>query len=106
LLTSFGTSYAPPQEVAWPRVGVLTEYGERAWAQPGNGGVVCHCELVTRGEIEAALDGPLPARSLAGLKRRTRVTMGRCQGFYCLGQLAEITEGRFEIPLADSDAAE
>jgi len=106
LLTSFGTSYAPPQEVAWPRVGVLTEYGERAWAQPGNGGVVCHCELVTRSEIEAALDGPLPARSLAGLKRRTRVTMGRCQGFYCLGQLAEITGGRFEIPLADSDAAE
>ncbi|MEQ9609118.1 MAG: NAD(P)/FAD-dependent oxidoreductase [Kiloniellaceae bacterium] len=106
LLTSFGTSYTPPQEIAWPRAAVLTEYGERAWTQPGNGGVVCHCELVTRREIEAALDGPLPARSLAGLKRRTRVTMGRCQGFYCLGQLAEITRGRFEIPLADSDAAE
>ena len=28
------------------------------------------------------------ARRLAGLKRRTRVTMGRCQGFYCLGALA------------------
>ena len=106
LLTSFSGSYTSPQEIAWPRVGVLTEYGERAWVEPGNGGIVCHCELVTRREIEAALDGPLPARSLAGLKRRTRVTMGRCQGFYCLGQLAEITEGRFEIPLAGSDAAE
>jgi glycerol-3-phosphate dehydrogenase len=106
LLTSFGASYTSPREIVWPRVGVLTEYGERAWVEPGNGGIVCHCELVTRREIEAALDGPLPARSLAGLKRRTRVTMGRCQGFYCLGQLAEITEGRFEIPLADSNAAE
>ncbi|WP_340115501.1 NAD(P)/FAD-dependent oxidoreductase [Pelagibius sp. 7325] len=106
LLMSFGTSYTAPEEVAWPRVGVLTEYGERAWAQPGNGGIVCHCELVTRREIEAALDGPLPARSLAGLKRRTRVTMGRCQGFYCLGEMAAITEGRFEVPVANSDAAE
>ena len=61
---------------------------------------------MTRREIEEALAGPLPARSLAGLKRRTRVTMGRCQGFYCLGELAEITEGRFEMPLADSNAAE
>jgi glycerol-3-phosphate dehydrogenase len=32
--------------------------------------------------------------------------MGRCQGFYCLGALAEITEGRFDTPLAEPDAAE
>src|SRR3546814_8666043 len=66
--------------------------------------IVCHCELVTRREIEAALAGPLPARSLAGLKRRTRVTMGRCQGFYCLGALAEITDGHFAPELALADA--
>src|SRR3546814_7780312 len=66
--------------------------------------IVCHCELVTRREIEAALAGPLPARSLAGLKRRTRVTMGRCQGFYCLGALAEITDGHFAPELAIADA--
>ncbi|MGD1876109.1 MAG: NAD(P)/FAD-dependent oxidoreductase [Kiloniellaceae bacterium] len=106
LLAGFDQRYTAPPETAWPRVGVLTEYGERPWAEPGNGGIVCHCELVTRREIAAALDGPLPARSLAGLKRRTRVTMGRCQGFYCLGALAEITEKRFDIPLAGPDAAE
>ena len=105
-LAGFGESYRARTDIAWPRAGVLTEYGERAWATPDNGGIVCHCELVTRREIEAALDGPLPAQSLAGLKRRTRVTMGRCQGFYCLGALAEITEGRFDTPLAESDAAE
>jgi glycerol-3-phosphate dehydrogenase len=104
LLETFGDSYRPPQQVAWPQAGVLTDYAERAWAQPDNGGIVCHCELVTRREIEAALDGPLAAQSLSGLKRRTRVTMGRCQGFYCLGALSRITAGRFESPLAESIA--
>lgn len=84
-----------PARPVWPQVPTLCEERPRAWRQPGNGGIVCHCELVTRGEIEAALEGPLPAQSLAGLKRRTRVTMGRCQGFYCLGTLSEITAGRF-----------
>jgi len=31
--------------------------------------------------------------TLQGLKRRTRVTMGRCQGFYCSARLAELTNG-------------
>jgi glycerol-3-phosphate dehydrogenase len=56
--------------------------------------MVCHCELVTRAEIETALSGPLPAGSLGGVKRRTRATMGRCQGFYCAAQVAAIAEGR------------
>ena len=29
------------------------------------------------------MTGPLAPQTFAGLKRRTRVTMGRCQGFYC-----------------------
>lgn len=103
LLESFGEAYSAPADPAWPQAGVLSDYAARAWAEPDNGGIVCHCELVTRREIEDALSGPLPARSLAGLKRRTRVTMGRCQGFYCLGALAQITEGRFERPLAEGD---
>ena len=77
----------------WPRMPMLAEHETRDWQCPGNGGVVCHCERVTRREIEAALDGPTGARSLAGLKRRTRVTMGRCQGFYCSAALAAITAG-------------
>jgi D-hydroxyproline dehydrogenase subunit alpha len=45
------------------------------------GTIVCRCEEVTRGEIDAALaEGPL----LAGdVKRRTRAGMGACQGRYC-----------------------
>src|SRR5690606_24682295 len=83
-----------PTEVDWPAAPCLAEDRARPWAAPGNGGIVCHCGLATRRASEAALAGPPPARSLAGLKRRTRVTMGRCQGFYCLGVLAGITAGR------------
>jgi glycerol-3-phosphate dehydrogenase len=49
---------------------------------------------VTRKEIEQALSGPLPARDVAGLKRRTRAMMGRCQGFYCSARIAALTKGR------------
>lgn len=100
LVEAAGAAYTPPADPAWPLVPTLAEGGERGWRRAGNGGIVCHCELVTRAEIEAALAGPLAARTLAGLKRRTRVTMGRCQGFYCLGALAEITEGRLDPPIA------
>lgn len=93
--------FTPMDDPLLPRPPVLAEGMARDWAEPGHGGIVCHCELVTRREVEAALDGPLPARTLSGLKRRTRVTMGRCQGFYCLGGLAEITEGRLSVPIAE-----
>jgi glycerol-3-phosphate dehydrogenase len=87
-----------------PRVPNLAEHLPRDCDKPGYGEIVCHCEMVTRREIEAALDGKIPAGSLAGLKRRTRATMGRCQGFYCSARLAELTENKFENPLAIGDA--
>jgi len=93
----------PPAEPETPRLPWLAEgvAGKgRDWTRPGHGGIVCHCELVTRREGEAALDGPLAATTLAGLKRRTRVTMGRCQGFNCLPELARLTAGRLDPPIA------
>lgn len=85
----------------WPRMPNISVDGPRDWQCAGHGGIVCHCELVTRREIEAALSGPMPASSLAGLKRRTRVTMGRCQGFYCSAELARLTEGRLARPMLE-----
>lgn len=92
----------PLADPLWPNVSNISEFFTRDWQKPGHGGVVCHCEMVTRREILAALDGPLAARSLAGLKRRTRVTMGRCQGFFCSAELARLTEGKFAVPMAES----
>ena len=67
---------------------------KRDWEKPGNDGIICHCEWVTQREISDALQGPLAAASLDGLKRRTRVTMGRCQGFHCSAKLLQLTKGR------------
>lgn len=92
----------PLPDPVWPKVPNISTEGPRDWQCPGHGGVVCHCELVTRREVEAALTGPLAAGSLAGLKRRTRVTMGRCQGFYCSAELARLTEGRLAQPLVEA----
>ncbi len=88
---TFDGSYTPLSDVVWPTMAMLAEGETRDWTQDGNAGIVCHCEKVTRREIEAALKGPLGAQSLAGLKRRTRATMGRCQGFYCTGEIEELT---------------
>jgi glycerol-3-phosphate dehydrogenase len=79
---------------------ILAEHEARDWTKPGYGEIICHCELVTRREVEAALAGPLPAGDIGGLKRRTRAGMGRCQGFYCGAKLAALTQGRFTAPLA------
>lgn len=60
---------------------------------PEYGRIVCFCERVTRGEIRDALDGPIPAVDLDGLRRRTRAHMGRCQGFFCGAEIAALLEG-------------
>ncbi|MDP3340026.1 NAD(P)/FAD-dependent oxidoreductase [Frigidibacter sp.] len=95
--------WQPPADPLWPQMPMLAEDGLRDWQCAGNGGIVCHCEKVTRREVEAALTGPLAAQTLAGLKRRTRVTMGRCQGFYCTAELAEVTRGRLAQPMVGQD---
>jgi glycerol-3-phosphate dehydrogenase len=98
-----GIDHTPLHTPVWPRMPNLAEHRDRDWAAPGNGGIVCHCELVSRREIEIALTGPLPARDPGGLKRRTRAGMGRCQGFYCGAELAALTRGRLSPPLSIGD---
>jgi glycerol-3-phosphate dehydrogenase len=64
---------------------------------PDYGRIVCHCERVTLGEVRDALHAPIPARTLDGLRRRTRALLGRCQGFYCAARLTRelaIASGR------------
>jgi glycerol-3-phosphate dehydrogenase len=90
----------PIVDPAIPKADRLSHYHSRDWEEVDNGGIVCHCEWVTRREIKRVMEGPIPPSSLEGLKRRTRVCMGRCQGFYCTAELAKITNGRFDLPLS------
>ncbi len=57
---------------------------------PAFANVVCRCELVTEGEILAAIHRPLGATTLDGIKRRTRAGMGRCQAGFCSPKTVEI----------------
>jgi glycerol-3-phosphate dehydrogenase len=101
-------NFAPLEDIAnplWTPVPNLAEFRPRPYQRGGSGEIVCHCEAVTRGEIEAALTGPLPATDFGGLKRRTRCMMGHCQGFYCTWRIAQLAAGRIEIPVAAGDAA-
>ena len=66
---------------------------ERAAAyakDPEYGVLVCRCEQVTEAEIRAAIRRPVGARSIDGVKRRTRAGMGRCQGGFCSPRVMEI----------------
>jgi len=82
------------KEPIWTPVPNLAEHRPRPYQTEAGGDIVCHCELVTRTEIDAALQGALPAGNLSGLKRRTRCMMGRCQGFYCSARVSALAEGR------------
>ncbi len=106
LLAKWGAEFKAPEKPVIPRVPNLAEHLPRDYETPGYGEIVCHCEMVTEREINAVMEGPIPAGSLVGLKRRTRVTMGRCQGFYCSARLAELTKGKFAEPLGVGDADE
>ncbi len=77
-------------DLDWPTVPNLSEYAARPYQHEGRSRMACHCEWVTEAEVEAAMTGPLPAGTLGGLKRRTRVMMGRCQGFGCTGAVCRI----------------
>lgn len=63
------------------------------------GRIVCSCENISRGEIQDALNGCPGIATLDGLKRRTRVLTGRCQGFNCCVPVAEIISAHYGVPL-------
>ncbi|MBP3487730.1 MAG: NAD(P)/FAD-dependent oxidoreductase [Roseburia sp.] len=68
---------------------------------PEYGNIICRCEMITEGEIMDAIHRPLGARSLDGVKRRTRAGMGRCQAGFCSPRTMEILER--EIPMSMFD---
>lgn len=69
--------------------------------QPAYGNIICRCEMVTEGEIIDAIHRTLGARSLDGVKRRTRAGMGRCQAGFCSPRTMEILER--EVPMSVFD---
>lgn len=61
------------------------------------GRIICRCETITEGEIVEAIRRG--ARSLDGVKRRTRAGMGRCQGGFCGPRVMEILSRELGVPM-------
>lgn len=67
---------------------------------PAYGKMICKCEFVTEGEIVDSIRRPLGARTLDGVKRRTRATMGGCQGIGCMIPISAILSRELGIDIS------
>lgn len=54
------------------------------------GRIICRCENITEGEIIDAINRPVGATTVDGVKKRCRPGMGRCQGGFCGPRVQEI----------------
>ncbi len=79
----------------------IEEKNQKIRENPVYGNVVCRCESVTEGEILEAIHRPLGAKTLDGIKRRTRAEMGRCQAGFCTPKTMEILERELSIDPMD-----
>lgn len=77
----------------------IEEKREAINKNPHYGTIVCRCEMVTEGEILEAINRPLGATDLDGIKRRTRAGAGRCQCGFCITRIMEILNSEKKIPL-------
>ncbi len=59
------------------------------------GRIVCKCEQVLEEEIVNALHRGIKVKTFDGVKRRTRATMGWCQGDFCKPRIIEIMEREY-----------
>ena len=79
----------------------LEERNQLIKEQPAYGNIICRCEMITEGEIIDAIRRPLGAKSLDGVKRRTRAGMGRCQAGFCSPKTMEILERELKLSMFD-----
>lgn len=76
----------------------LAEKAQAVQENAQNGSLVCRCEQVTEAEIRDAIRRPVGARTIDGVKRRTRAGMGRCQGGFCSPRVLDILAEELNIP--------
>jgi glycerol-3-phosphate dehydrogenase len=101
LVREGGVALNPKSEfktIRMPNIGeaFLRPYQKAEWIEknPHYGQIICYCERVSLGEVEDAINAPIPATTLDALRRRTRATQGRCQGFNCQASLVMSLRGQ------------
>jgi glycerol-3-phosphate dehydrogenase len=95
------TDFNPRSRKRIPKVSELPdEERKKLIAQdPRYGHIVCRCEEVSEGEILDAIRRG--ARTVAGVKYRTRAGMGRCQRGFCGPRVLEILARELDIPMTE-----
>lgn len=100
-LTDKADFVAERKDILNPATLSLEERNELIRREPAYGTIVCRCESVTEGEILDAIRRPVGARSLDGVKRRTRAGMGRCQAGFCSPKVMEILRRELGVDLTE-----
>jgi bacterioferritin-associated ferredoxin len=54
------------------------------------GNIICSCNNISEGEIVDSIRRPLGARTVEGVKRRTGIGLGSCNGSYCNMKIIKI----------------
>lgn len=54
--------------------------------------IICRCEQVTQAQIADAFSRGIPIHTVDAIKRRTRASMGFCQGEFCRPRILELAE--------------
>ena len=83
-------NFNPVRTVVRPKEMTDVERDALIKRDPAYGRIVCRCEEISEGEIRDALHQNPPALTMDGIKRRTRATMGRCQGGFCSPSLVAL----------------
>lgn len=86
-----------------PHMSELSDEERQAWIRKDSSyaAVVCRCEMVTEGEILNAIHRPLGAKTIDGIKRRTRAGMGRCQAGFCTPRTMELLAREWNVKIED-----
>jgi glycerol-3-phosphate dehydrogenase len=66
------------------------------------GEIVCRCEEISKGEIIASLNSPIPVYTVDAIKKRVRPGMGRCQGTFCLSHVMKIIANNSDNKISDA----
>ncbi len=75
-------------------------FSQKNTEEPGDQKMICRCEGITEQAILDAFDrilriGAIP--TVKGLKNRTRVTMGNCQGSFCTINIIELLQKKRNV---------
>lgn len=79
----------------------LEEKNKLIKEKPAYGHMVCKCEFITEGEIVEAIHRPIKALTVDAIKRRTRASMGGCQGVGCTLPISKILSRELGIDISD-----